>query len=287
MERWPNFFIVGAPRAGTTSLYEFLKRTKGVFMPSSKEPHYFSVTIDPSLINRKPIRDKKKYLQLFKKVNNEKAVGEASTSYLWDTEAPKLIYKKNPNSKIIIMLRDPVKRAFSYYLYRISNGRTYTFSDAIRESIEHSDEWDKSLIINGGWYAEPVKRYLDIFGKDQVKIVIFEEFIKNPLKKVKEVLEFLGVEENPPESVELAHNVLTKPKGKISAAILKNKKIRRLGTDLLPNTMGEFIVRKILGEKISKPDISKKDRLFLENLYREDVNKLKTLLGKDLPWFII
>jgi len=99
MEHWPNFFIVGAPRAGTTSLYEFLKRTKGVFMPSYKEPHYFSVTIDRSLINRKPIRDKKKYLQLFKKVNNEKAVGEASTSYLWDTEAPKLIYKKKPKLK--------------------------------------------------------------------------------------------------------------------------------------------------------------------------------------------
>lgn len=75
MEKWPNFFIVGAPRCGTTSLYEYLKQTPGIYMSTVKEPHYFSQSIDPALLYRTPIRDKKKYLALFQKATNEKAIG--------------------------------------------------------------------------------------------------------------------------------------------------------------------------------------------------------------------
>jgi len=100
MEKWPNFLIVGAPRAGTTTLYDFLKRTDGIFMPSRKEPHYFS-SIESSYLYPPPIRNQKKYLALFKKVKGEKAIGESSTSYLWDPNSPKLIHGVIPNAKIM------------------------------------------------------------------------------------------------------------------------------------------------------------------------------------------
>jgi len=101
-EQWPNFFIVGAPRCGTSSLYDYLKHTKGIFMSTREEPNYFSVTVNPDLIFLGKITDKKEYLNLFNDVKDEIAIGEASPSYLWDPQAPKLIH----DVLIIIFLCD-------------------------------------------------------------------------------------------------------------------------------------------------------------------------------------
>ena len=87
-ECWPNFFIVGAPKAGTTSLYWYLRNITGIYMSSIKEPNYFSIKVRPKDYFLRPIRDKRKYLNLFKDVIDEKIIGEASPSYLRDPEAP-------------------------------------------------------------------------------------------------------------------------------------------------------------------------------------------------------
>jgi len=283
MDKWPNFFIVGTPRAGTTTLHELLNKTERVYMSPHKEPHYFTKSIAISDLY-KPVRDKKKYLQLFQKARNEKAIGESSTSYLWDAKAPSLIHEVVPDAKIIIILRNPVERAYSYYLWRISNGKTYSFSEAISEALESKDDFFKGLIINGGWYFDQVLRYQNIFGKNRIMILIFEEFIKDPKKTVKEVLNFLGVNSEPPDSVELVHNTPTIPRGKLSTLLLQNNLIKKMGEQMLPTSVGEYVAKRILGKKISKPKMEEKDRVFLKNLYHEDMKKLKELLNRDLPW---
>ncbi len=283
METWPNFFIVGAPRAGTTTLYEFLSNTEDVYMSPHKEPHYFTRSVVSSDLYQ-AIQDKGKYLDLFKKVKDEKAIGEGSTSYLWDPKAPILIHELLPNAKIIISLRNPIERAYSVYLWRISNGKTYSFSESIKESLESKNDFYKGLIINGGWYFEQVQRYLKIFGSNQVKIIIFEEFIKDPKKTVLEVLELLGINSKPPESVELVHNTLTVPKGKLSSVLLQNKIIKKIGQEVLPTSLAEYVSKRVLGKKISKPSLKQEDRVLLANLYHEDVESLKKLLKRDFPW---
>jgi len=283
----PNFFIVGAPRAGTTSLYDYLDRTKDVFMSLEKEPHYFS-SIEPSSIHPRFIRDKKKYLALFKKANNAKAIGEASTSYLWDPESVKLIHNTVPHAKIIIMLRDPIERSYSNYYWRIGSGWKFSsFSDAIQKSLEAKDDFFKGVIIQGSWYYEQVKRYLDIFGINQIKVIIFEEFIKDPRKIVKEVLEFLEVESEVPIEIDLPHNVLAEPRGRIARMILQSKTIKKMGRAIFSDRNQQVLVRKVLGKKTIKNKIPQKDRTFLENLFREDVQKLQKLLKKKMPWFIL
>lgn len=283
MEKWPNFFIVGAPRAGTTTLYDFLKRTEGVFMSPRKEPHYFS-SIEPSSLYPPPIHDKKKYLDLFNKVKTEKVVGEASTSYLWDPEAPKLIHKVIPNAKIIVSLRDPVERAYSHYLLRLSGGKTYSFSESIRKALKSNVDFYSGVIVRGGWYNKEAKRYLSFFGKQKVKILFFEEFVNDPKKTIKEILKFLHVEAESPQAVELVHNYLTKPRNLLAASILKNKTVRQIAKDFLPEAVAVVGVRKILGKKITKPMIPQQDRIFLENLYRNDVIALQKTVGRQLPW---
>jgi len=207
MDTWPNFFVVGAPRSGSTTLYDYLKRAKGVYMSPIKEPRYFS-SIDPSTMYPPPITDKKKYLALFKGVKDEKAIGEASPSYLRDEKAPYNIKKIVPDAKIIMILRDPLNRAYSQYQLRISNGKTYTFSECIKLSLELDADDFKSRITKSGFYAKQVQMYLDVFGSNNVKILIFEEFIKDPEPQIKKVLEFLGVNSESPPTIELTHNYL-------------------------------------------------------------------------------
>jgi len=117
MERWPNFFIVGTAKAGTTSLYEYFKDIPGIYMSPVKEPSYFShALIPPGAPKRKRIQNKNEYLKLFEDVKNEKVIGEASPGYLVYPEVAKWIHEIAPTAKILISLRDPVERLFSSYL---------------------------------------------------------------------------------------------------------------------------------------------------------------------------
>ena len=93
MERWPNLFIVGAPKAGTTSLYHYLNQAPEIYMSPIKEPNYFSAKTMGDKHPVKPIRNKKKYQHLFENDKNSKYIGEASPTYLDDPEAPFLIHE--------------------------------------------------------------------------------------------------------------------------------------------------------------------------------------------------
>lgn len=286
MERWPNFFIVGAPRAGTTSLYEYLKNTKGVFMPSIKDPDFFSVDINMDFSVLKPIKDKKKYLKLFENVKDEVAIGEASPTYLHDPKAPTLIHDVIPNAKIIIILRDPVERAYSYFLNLVSSGTpSDSFSDCIKRGFNSPSGYSVH-VIDDGFYYEQVKRYVDLFGENQVKIFIFEEFIKNPRECLKEILNFLGVYSEPPKIVGQVFNPTREPRGKIAKKIIKSKTLRKVVKETLPRSSTSTL-KMLFGKKTKKIPLSMEDRKFLEDIYRENVKKLQNLLGRNLPWDLV
>ena len=283
--KWPNFFIVGAPKAGTTSLYEYLKKTPGIFMSPVKEPNYFSQGIAPHHFFNKTIRDKEKYLNLFKNVKNEVAIGEASGSYLRDPKAAQLIHDTVPNAKIIILLRDPILRAYSHYLMR-ARGRSahLTFRQVIKKSLDSPENDDYSrIIISAGMYYQQVKRYLDTFGKENVKILIFEEFVNDSRKAVKEILEFLGVKSEIAESVGKVHNPFTVPRGVIAKFALRNKITSKFGRSI-GSSAREMIVKNVLVKKGNKPPLLQEDRMFLEKIYCDDVVRLEKFLGHSLPW---
>ena len=285
MKRWPNFFLMGAPRSGTTSLYEYLKNTKGVYLPHIKETNYFSVSINLDLLILKVIRDKKKYLNLYKDVKDEIAIGDPTPLYLWDPKAAKLIHDVTPNAKIIITLRDPIERAYSHFLMLVSYGKdSHPFSESIKKSLKAPPDYS-GRVVECGLYYEQVKRYLDLFGKDQVKIYIYEEFFKDPHYYVKEILEFLGVNEEPPASVGEIHNPLREPRGKIVEKILQSKSIRKAGKKILPRSAGPAL-KVIFGKKTDKSPMQLEARELLEKIYKEDVKKLENLLGRSLPWDI-
>ena len=281
MEIWPNFFIVGAPRAGTTSLYEYLKNCENVFMSPIKETYFFSPNVNMKLILSKPVKNQKDYQKLFHNVKTEKAIGEATPSYLWDPDSAKLIHEKIPNARIIIILRNPINRAFSHYLWLVSLGKeNLSFSEAIKKSLSAKPDFS-GRIIDGGMYSNQIQRYLDEFGQKQIKIIIFEEFLKNPKLIVEDILKFLDIDSNPPEIFE-AFNSYVEPRGKLAKSMIQNKFLQKLGTSL-PQTIASQAT-KILDKKAVKPKMSESNMKMLKNIYSEDVKNLKSILNKDFLW---
>ena len=283
MEIWPNFFIVGAGKAGTTSLYEYLNNTPGVYMSLVKEPHYFHNHEKYLGARGIRIREKSKYLKLFKGVKDEKVIGEASPAYLRDPDSAELIHKQIPNARIIILLRDPIERAFSNYLMRRGNGQEKRkFHEVISSRLNKKQNPPYDLSIDPGLYANQVQRYLDVFGSKQVRILIFEEFINDPIRTTKVVLDFLGVNAEPPQTIGKTFNPYGVPRGKLGSYVLSNKTIWELSLKF-PQSI-RWKTRKLLLKKEKKPKISSEDRYALENFYRDDVKRLEKILKCKMPW---
>ena len=276
---WPTFFIVGAPRSGTTSLYNYLKTIPEIFMSPVKEPGYF-------IPNDFRGFTEKKYLDLFKNIKNEIVIGEASAGYLANREASLKIKKQIPDAKIIITLRDPVERTFSDYLNNLRTGnvkRTFEqdFENFLRNNKEQS-HLKKSIPVS--MFFEQVKNYLNIFGKENVKVLIFEETIKDTKKAIEDVLEFLGVQTQIPENFEKQYNAYSEPLGSFGTNIAKNKTISTIVKKIFPNKNRENILHTILNKKGKKPKMSEEIKIKLQNLFLEDVKKLEKLLERPLPW---
>ena len=286
LNRWPNFFIVGAPKAATTSLYYYLKKIPQIYMSPIKEPNYFSVKNIPDDHPAKPIRDKKKYLDLFRKAKNEIILGEASTTYLADENVPKLIHKLIPNARILISLRDPVERAFSEYLMLRKLGVIkVNFHEDIQIALRREGYgYGINLRLIAGLYSESVQRYLNTFGSQHVKIIIFEEFVRNSKSIINEILDFLELDVSLEKFEVDIHNPFAETRGLFSQLILRSPTIGKITEMILSNSTRKFLKSKILEKNVLKPKMGLEERNILVKFYQDDVRKLKQILARDLPW---
>ena len=164
----PNFIIVGAPKAGTTSIYRYLSKHPEVFMSSPKEINYFSIDQIESqnlYYNYFKVKSLIEYEKLFDGVTNETAIGEGSVSYLFYKETPAKIKNIIPDVKIIILLREPISRAFSHYLMDNKLGLVNdSFENIIfKTSISDKQNLYYQQYVELGLYYKQIKRYFDIF----------------------------------------------------------------------------------------------------------------------------
>lgn len=203
--RWPDFFIVGAPKCGTTTLYEALRCHPQVFMPVVKEPHFFS----PDLPAPPYLSDKASYLALFSPARVDQQIGEASVYYLYSRRAAGLIRQQNPLAKIIIMLRDPVDLVHSLHsqsLYNCDEDLTDLAEALAAETDRHqgrripaTTRLPHTLLYRAIVDLEPqVKRFLDAFGEDQIHVIFFEDLKDSPASVFAGCLAFLGVDARVP-----------------------------------------------------------------------------------------
>jgi hypothetical protein len=197
----PNFLIVGAARAGTTSLWYWLRRHPQVFMAHYKEPAFFTHNFG--------VFTQEQYLSLFKAGRGKPCIGEASTAYLSAPESPSWIHEVLGKVKIIVILRNPVERAYSMYCWMVMNGLepVETFAEALNQegrrtaSLEFHQNCPISFrdyqYFNAGLYIDKVRPYINIFGADQVKIWLFDDLKNDPAGFCANVCHFLGISSVP------------------------------------------------------------------------------------------
>lgn len=213
----PNFFIVGAAKAGTTSFAEYLGQHPQVFMSPVKEPHYFSSDIDSARIPQRIrpeeyfsvqplqkrhalcIRRLEQYEQLFASAGDAKAIGEASPSYLYSEVAPRRIAAEIDDPRVLIFIRNPILRAYSHFqmdvTFRVA--ATKDFLEAVELDWNAPRKgWGVShLYVELGLYTSQLKRYMQWFPADRVKICLHDDYRQDARRTLLEILSFLGVEE--------------------------------------------------------------------------------------------
>jgi len=286
MEYWPNLFVVGASKAGTTSLYHYLNQVPEVYMSNIKEPNFFSAKTVGDKHPTKPIRDKKKYLSLFDAGKNFRYRGEASPTYFSDPEAPKLIHNVSPNSHIIISLRDPVERAYSHYLMLEEQGLTnLTFIEQLKLEMKNNLDINlPHLRLQVGFYSKWIKLYSEIFGPNQIKILIFEEFIQKPKQMMVEVLSFLDLNSALTDFSPEVHNPYGVIKGPLAQKIRESNIVHSISNKIFSKSQKAFLKEKLIFSQKPKPIIDIESKYKLIKYYYEDVKILKTFLKKKLPW---
>jgi hypothetical protein len=309
MSKLPNFFIVGAPKAATTSLYNYLDQHPEVYMSPMKEPNFFAAEIrlehfesdlQPGIARDAlrlrdylsgPMVEKRfggivtdwdDYLRLFANAKDENALGEASVCYLWSPTAPALIAKRIPDAKIIVMLRNPVDRAFSQYLHGCSNG---SIKCSFREHIDRNLSHRTGRLcvyypfLELGLYYEQLVRYFERFGKN-VWVGFYEDFKTSPRDVLESICKFMCVDPSftPDTSRKHLESQIPRLPG---IAWLRRSGLWGAAARLAPPTLRP-LVRRALMRPPGAVTMNAADRQFLTAYYRDEVRRVSDLLGRDL-----
>lgn len=300
----PNFFIIGAAKAGTTALFHCLSQHPEIFMCPTKEIHFFD--FDQALVpysgpvkkhfgidSRWRLRD---YSLLFAEANGKHAVGEASPTYLRSPLAATRIQETIPEARLIAILRQPAERAYSNYLFaRFNLGvePAASFAEALsREDERRTNNWFPGFLYrSGGFYYRQLQEYFERFTREQIKVYLYEEWNREPLTILRDIFRFLGVNDGFQPAIR-RDNATVCPRISL---------LHRLVTPA--GKMGNRL--KFVPEAIREPVISSLQRLNrtfntappppmppgiyqeLTEGYREDILKLEGSIGRDLSHWLV
>ena len=289
---WPNLFLIGAPRCGTTTLHAALGRHPQVFMSPVKEPFFF-VPLRREEVGRRRIYDERGYLSLFAGAQDEPVRGESSATYLWTDSVPARIRAVRPDAKIVVILREPVERAYSHYLLaRRELLETRPFLQAIEEDLRGAEPPQgvaalrallpgaSSIYVDPSRYCESLTRWLDTFG-DSVLVLFYEEAFRDPRGALRRIFELVGVAPELADRIELPElNPYARHRNRLARALFGSRVLRRLA----PGLYGWQPFQRLLLVRDAKPPIDPEVRRVLEPIYAGERPCLRKLLGVEPPW---
>jgi len=290
----PNLIIVGASKCGTTALYKYLEQNPNFFVPDRKELHYFS-NFHLSECSRGPgdadvldqvVKTWDDYTAVFQSAAAGQVSVEVSPSYFYFQECADIINERIlDNTKIVIMLRNPVQKIFSQYVHLVNEGReTESFLDALgleskRKLSGYSDMW---LYRESGYYFESCKKFIDVFGRSNVKIIWLEDFSSNPFSVLDELSDFVGiVRPFKYDSLDTVNHIGT-PKSLLLAKLIAPNKFSNYVRN---HFRYDWISR--LKQRLKKYNAGKREQLCpdvyheLMRIYAQDLLALEGLMGSD------
>jgi len=295
----PNFLIVGAHKAGTTSLYHYLKQHPEIFLSDRKEGLFFSGLNNFSGIgskeyNKTIIKNFSDYQKLFKNVVSENAIGDISPDYLffYENSIEKIKKYLGEDVKIIIILRNPILRAYSNYTFYFKlNLENLSF----KKALEKEDQRHKSNLRWAfrykeiGLYYEQVKKKKKAF--KNILILDFDELKSSPQNVTKKIFEFLDVDKTFQIDTSEKHNTSGIPSNRLLHYLLTKRFYAKtiIYSMLKPLIFIFFSKKKLkkgLKKRISnnfyKTPIAHEDKVFLEKFYRQDIIKLQDIVDFDV-----
>lgn len=274
-QQWPNLFVVGAAKAGTTSLWRYLDRHPEIFMSPDKEPGFFT---HPSSIASPEAQ--RAYLDLFAGASEEKLRGEASPSYLAGKNVELAIQAVAPDARIVISLREPIDRTHSSYLSLVSDGvERRTFREAIEDDLAGRRVPDCPIYVKPRLYGRGIRRYRRAFRR-RVHVLFFEELTADPAAVMRELYGFLGVD---PSFVDdfgaKAHNQFKAPRNRVVGRALRARKLARA---LVPAPLRDRVFEATM-KPAKKPEPDPESVALLREAYGPEVLAVRRLLGRPLP----
>lgn len=277
---WPNFFTVGVPKAGTTSLYAHLKRHPEVFLPVVKEVRIFQPDHPDSGY---PARYRIRYAD----AQGYRAIGDTTPYYLVDPAVPARIREVCPDARIVIMLRDPVERAYAHYLtvkeINVTNVRepSPSFREALRLYETVSADQRRMLTIDyveQGMYSAGVRRYLETFGAGQVLVLLLDDLERDPSQFFARVAQHIGVDPDIFSVLDVTQNANPHRSPRFAAV----RWGQRAGLSrLLPRSFRQAL-RPVLFN-LKKPKLDDDSRRQLQKIYDPDITRLEEFLGRRIP----
>jgi hypothetical protein len=308
----PDFIICGAAKAGTTTLHGILDEHPNVFLPK-KEIHFFDIDniiqhgsfnfydekSDKWITQQMDSNPEKMWNWYSSQFKNEKngIIGEDSTTYLASRIAAKRISVQKKKIKLLVLLRHPTKRAYSQYYHLLRSGRAiYSFEDTLRYS--------PYSILGWSMYLEHLENYFQFIPREQIKVVVFENFLKDKKTVLKEICDFLNVDFDllPQQSLDIHRNQARLPKS-TRLQILMNRSLRNLGgirhSTSLPNPPEKthkgrlpFLLSKVHNvfnpqSSTVPPEMKPSTKKLLDNFFVNELDGLNELLGEDVLsyWF--
>jgi hypothetical protein len=290
----PNFLIIGAAKAGTTAICDYLKQHPQIFISYIREPHFFAFEKDAidfrgpgdHKIHQHTITDFAAYQSQFESAAGKIAIGEGSTTYLYSPQAPARIKATLPEVKLIAVLRNPVDRAYASYLHLVRDGQEQLeFVQALQaEETRIREHWMPLWHYQQrGFYDQQLRRYYDLFRPKQLKIYLYEDLSHSPEGLLKDLFGFLEVDDTFAPDVFARPNISGIPKNQVLHWFLTQPNpIKSLLRPLLPDQVRQNIH---LGN-LEKPQLSPEIRQSMIEVYREDILQLQTLIQRDLSGWL-
>jgi hypothetical protein len=304
--RLPNFFLAGAPKAGTSSLYAYVRQHPQVYMSGTKEPTFFGAAdILPEPYRdrverraargndvvrkgwqavpgrRELIADWEDYVDLFRNVRGEAAIGEASVDYFWLPSAAQAIHARLPDARFVFMLRDPADRLFSEYLASLWRGLHYrTFRSQFLAAVDAPDPWAR-LRVDVGRYTTHLARFSRLFSRHQIRVYLYEDFRADPAAVLRDVFRFLGIDPAHPIDRSRWVNEPILPRFSRLHALRRRVLGEASATRWLPEGARQWLqrlYRSPRGDMVMDPA----DRRAVIDYYRDEILQTADLLGRDL-----
>jgi hypothetical protein len=294
-ERRPDFFIVGAPKGGTTAMYHYLRLHPELFLPARKELRFFGADLD--IRDRRPLTTAE-YLACFDEAGDAARVGTAYVWYLYSRTAAREIAEFAPGAQIIAMLRNPVEMLPALHSENLSNGN--------EEIADFDAAWEAEADRRAGRripphahlpqgllysevprYAEQIERYFKAFGRDRVRVILFDEFRADPATAYRDTLAFLGVADDfrPPSFAVINANRRLRSERLRHFLARPPAAPRRLIHHLVPRPVRRGLYDWAKGlnvRSVPRRPLSDATRERIRAAFRDEVTRLSELLGRDL-----